>query len=428
MAKSRKNIRKTNRGHYKKSFIPYPFTKNEELLLKVDSLSNLGHGVARIDHTPEQGEPVKDWVVFIPFALPGESVKVKVTHNAKKNSIAEIVEVVTPSEHRIEPTCKHFFYCGGCQYQHLNYTKQMEYQTEQISEMLQRMACVEHPVNSAISSPKIWNYRSKITPHYKKPERGKIGAIGFHHHSDKNQIIDIHSCAIAMDEINQALPAIKKRVQGNARTYHSDGQLLLRTNNGNVETSETSIIEEKVGDISFYFLAGDFFQNNPFILEAFTNYVAKEAARPHLKYLVDAYCGCGLFSLCLAKHFEQVAGVEVSKTSTDWARHNAKLNEIENAIFLDESAEHIFDHIEFNAHETAMVIDPPRAGCNQDFLDQLFRFKPNRIVYVSCDPATQMRDLKSFLAENYQIEAIQPFDLFPHTRHLECVITLQLKS
>ena len=232
-----------------------------------------------------------------------------------------------------------------------------------------------------------------------------------------------------MDEINAALPRIREETRANAKNYKKDATLLLRATEGRVETNHRNPISETVnteaGDITFHFLAGDFFQNNPFILPAFTGYVAEQASADGAKYLVDTYCGSGLFSLCLAHKFEQVAGVEVSETAADWARRNAKLNGIENATFLASSAEAIFGDITFPANETAVVIDPPRKGCNQEFLNQLFSFGPSKVVYVSCNPATQMRDLKGFLAAGYQIKAVQPFDLFPQTRHLECVMVLE---
>ena len=152
---------------------------------------------------------------------------------------------------------------------------------------------------------------------------------------------------------------------------------------------------------------------------------AREVTRQHgAKFLVDAYCGSGLFALTLAKHFEQVAGVEVSETAADWARRNAESNGIANARFLAASAEAIFADIDFPAAETAVVIDPPRKGCSPEFLQQLIAFGPARVVYVSCDPATQVRDLAILQAGGFKLEKIQPFDLFPHTRHLECVMTL----
>ena len=132
----------------------------------------------------------------------------------------------------------------------------------------------------------------------------------------------------------------------------------------------------------------------------------------------------GLFALTLAKHFETAAGVEVSETSCEWARRNAAANGIANASFLTASAEAIFADIDFPAAETAVVLDPPRRGCTPEFIAQLLAFGPQRVVYVSCDPATQVRDLKLLGNGRYRPADVQPFDLFPHTRHLECVMTL----
>jgi len=172
------------------------------------------------------------------------------------------------------------------------------------------------------------------------------------------------------------------------------------------------------------FLARDFFQNNPFILPAFTGYVREQAAASGARFLVDAYCGSGLFALSAASAFEQVAGVEISESSIRFAQENAAANGIANARFLAGDASAIFSGLDFPAKETAVIIDPPRRGCDESFLKQLFAFGPRSVVYVSCDPATQMRDLRFFLEAGYTLNAVQPFDLFPQTRHLECVITL----
>jgi 23S rRNA (uracil1939-C5)-methyltransferase/tRNA (uracil-5-)-methyltransferase len=139
---------------------------------------------------------------------------------------------------------------------------------------------------------------------------------------------------------------------------------------------------------------------------------------------VDAYCGSGLFALASARAFERVAGVDVSESSVAFARENAAANGIANAVFAAGDASSIFAGLDFPGAQTAVVIDPPRRGCDEAFLRQLFAFGPRAVVYVSCDPATQMRDLKGFLAAGFAATAVQPFDLFPQTRHLECVITL----
>lgn len=398
-----------------KKFTPIPFEYHQEIELGIDSLTNLGAGVGRVG----------GWVVFVPFALPGETVRARVYRNDKNCSHADLVEVISASPDRVSPVCPLFGTCGGCQYQHLDYSRQLEWKSRQVAELMKHMAGITFAVNPCIPSPKEWNYRSKITPHFEKPRNGVIGEIGFLANGQRSRLVDVPHCAIAMDEINQALPAIRERIRGRASAFKRGSTILIRATGGGVETDFKAEAAERVGELEFRFLAGDFFQNNPFILPAFTGHVARQAKASGARFLVDAYCGSGLFALSLAAHFEQVAGVEVSETSCEWARRNAKANGIGNAEFLTASAEAVFAGISFDPSLTAVVIDPPRKGCSPEFITQLLEFSPLRVVYVSCDPATQVRDLKLLGAGGYQPVDVQPFDLFPHTRHLECVMTLQ---
>ncbi len=401
-----------------KKFHPYPFAYHQEIELRIDALSNLGVGIGRLG----------GWVVFVPFCLPGELVKARVFRNDKNCSNADLIEVLEPSPERGEPKCTLFGTCGGCQYQHLSYDAQLAWKTRQVGELLLHMAGIEFPVQPCIPSPKIWNYRSKITPHFDHPRQGEIGPIGFLPNGRRSGIIDVPQCPIAMEEINAVLPRERESFRQRGKQFKKGATLLLRATEGRVETNPNAVVTEHVGDLSFDFLAGEFFQNNPFILPAFTGHAAAEAKAGGARFLVDAYCGSGLFALTLARHFEQVAGVEVSEAATDWARRNAESNSIANARFLAASAEAIFADIDFPAAETAVLIDPPRKGCSPEFLEQLIAFAPSRVVYVSCDPATQVRDLAILKAGGFALEKVQPFDLFPHTRHLECVMTLTRAS
>ncbi len=401
-----------------RKFVPVPFSYHQEIELTIESLSNQGDGVGRIDN----------WVVFVPYTLPGEKVRARVYRNDKNCSSADLVEVLEPSPHRVEPQCPVFGHCGGCQYQHLNYEAQLKWKTEQVADLLRLQAGLALPVNPAIPSPVTYGYRSKITPHFHKPKDAKIGNIGFLKVGSRSEVCDIRQCPIAMDELNSALPAVRKSVHAAAAQYRRGATILMRASEGSVITNNNAICTEHVGNLTFNFLAGDFFQNNPFILPAFTGYVAEQACASGAKYLVDAYCGSGLFALSLAHRFEKVLGVEVSETSADWARANARSNGITHASFLAASAEAIFEQVDFPAEETAVVIDPPRKGCDLVFLNQLFAFGPKRVVYVSCNPATQIRDLAEFDKAGYKVVEVQPFDLFPQTKHLECVATLEKQS
>lgn len=394
---------------------------HQELIVTIESLSNQGDGVSKVD-IPDKG--LTNWVVFTPFTIPGESVRIRIINNSKNCSQAEIIEIVKPSAHRREPECQHFTLCGGCQYQHIKYDIQLSEKSRQIKQLLLHIAGREADVLPTIPSPQEFHYRSKITPHFRKPYNGKITNIGFVSKARGNEYLDVENCPIAMSEINDALPAVREQTHNTGTNYKKDHTLLLRAASGNVETDETATIKETINGLDFHFLAGDFFQNNPFILPAFVDYAAKQSKGN--KYLVDAYCGSGLFALSLASDFQAVKGVEISETATDWATKNAKLNNIKNAEFIAASAEAIFDGITFPGHQTTVLVDPPRAGCSTEFLEQLFDFKPAKVVYVSCDPSTQMRDLRSFSEEGYEISEVQPFDLFPQTKHLECIVTLEM--
>ena len=236
-------------------------------------------------------------------------------------------------------------------------------------------------------------------------------------------------CAIATDPINARLAEARATIRQKAANgdYARGGTLLLRDASGVVTTNYDDIVTETVGDLKLKFLARDFFQNNPFILPAFTGYARDQAAASGARFMVDAYCGSGLFALTAAPAFVQVAGIEISESSIVFAKQNAAANNRTNVTFQAGDAAAIFAGLTFPAADTVVLIDPPRKGCDESFLQQLFAYGPRAVVYVSCDPATQMRDLKSFLAAGYELAAVQPFDLFPQTRHLECVITLRKK-
>jgi 23S rRNA (uracil1939-C5)-methyltransferase/tRNA (uracil-5-)-methyltransferase len=226
--------------------------------------------------------------------------------------------------------------------------------------------------------------------------------------------------------MNERLTELRERTEQAQlqKPFKKGGTLLIREHADGVTDDPKAIIREQVGDVSFSFPAGEFFQNNPSILETFAAYVGDKAAEGGARYLVDAYCGSGLFCLTSARRFEQAVGIEVSELSIEHAIKNAEANQFENARFVLGDAASIFEQIDFPGSESSVIIDPPRKGSNEEFLNQLIAFSPRKIVYVSCNPATQMRDLRALIDGGYAIEEVQPFDLFPQTKHLECIITL----
>ena len=421
-----------------------PFAYHAELELEIATLTNLGSGLGRVPLPELKAGSLKldapapagaGWVVMVPFALPGERVRVRVFRNHKNYSEADLVAVLTPSPERVAAPCPLFGSCGGCQYQHLAYAGQLAWKRRQVAEVLQHLAGVEFPVAPVIASPREFGYRSKITPHFNAPSPRLRSAgppeaeppfpIGFLRQGTRFDILDVSQCPIATPAINERLTTVRAEAQARRATYTRGGTFLLREASGMVTTDYEAIVTETVGNLKLRFLARDFFQNNPFILPAFTGYVRGQVAASGARFLVDAYCGSGLFALTAAPAVEQVTGIEISESSVAFARENAAANGITNTVFRAGDAAAIFDGLAFPAADTAVIIDPPRKGCDPGFLTQLFAFGPRTVVYVSCDPATQMRDLKGFLAAGYALTAVQPFDLFPQTRHLECVITLR---
>lgn len=396
-----------------------PFAYHQELELDVAALTNLGEGVARLD----------GWVVFVAGALPGERVRARVWHNAKNFSRADLVEVLVPARERVEPRCPLFGRCGGCQYQNFEYAAQLEWKTQQVAEMLARIGKILFPVNPCRGSPKRYGYRSKITPHFELPRRGETDfPIGFLAAGTSRRVIDVPACPIATDGVNAALQRLRAETRSRAARgeFRRGATILVRETLEGVATDPKAPVSERVGGLTLKFVAGDFFQNNPFILPEFAEFCVRAArGNGECRYLVDAYCGSGLFALSAAKFFERALGVEVSEDAVVKARENAAANGLENCAFVAGSSEIIFEKAAFPPDETALIIDPPRKGCDEAFVAQLLAFAPRRVVYVSCAPDTQARDLQRILADGrYALETVQPFDLFPQTRHIECIAVL----
>jgi len=442
----------------KKRFNDHPFSYHQEIELEISTLTNLGAGLGRVEIEAKTPAAVGNreaasnpreggWVVMCAFALPGERVRARVFRNHKNYSEADLVSVLRASPHRVTAPCPLFGRCGGCQYQNFEYEQQLAWKRQHVEELLRHIAGVSFSVAPVIGSHRQYGYRSKITPHFnhpkplseeeaRSPDAAKLEfderhfPIGFLRQANRFELVDVPRCPIATEPINEKLTSVREQTRQRAAegAYARGATLLLRDAIGGVTTDYDAVITEQVGQLKLHFLARDFFQNNPFILPAFTAYVREQAVASGARMLVDAYCGSGLFALTAAPAFEQVAGVEISATSVNFARENAKANGIANAIFQAGDASAIFAGLTLPADDTVVVIDPPRKGCDENFLSQLFQYGPRAVVYVSCDPATQMRDLISFQKSGYELTAVQPFDLFPQTRHLECVISLRKKT
>ena len=404
-----------------KKFNPFPFEYHQIVTLKIHTLTNLGLGLGRIEITNSDNTQAS-WVVMVPFTLPGETVTARIYRNHKNYSQADLISIIEPSPDRIDPICPLFGACGGCQYQHLQYSSQLIWKQNQVTELFARIAKINLTAQPTIGSPKTYHYRSKHTPHYNKTKSTSF-PIGFLKEGTHNQIIDVPQCPIATDAINQKLPSLRKECLLPEKPLHAT--LLLRDTGTEVCTQPKSIVQETVGKYTYQFVAGEFFQNNPFILPELINYVIQQAQGNNIQYLVDAYCGVGMFAIAASQYFSHCTGIEINTQAITLATKNAHNNQVTNCTFVGGSAEKIFSHISYNNQQTTVIIDPPRKGCDAHFLEQLIAFSPQRIVYISCAPDTQARDAAFLVNHGYSPIALQPFDLFPQTRHIENVLTLE---
>lgn len=413
-------------------FVNKPFNYHEEIEIDIEDISNLGLGIGRAKLPSGDS-----WVVMVPYVIAGEKVIARIYKNHQSYSEADLVKVLVASKDRVTPPCPYFTSCGGCQYQHMTIEAQRAWKRKQVITSLQRIGKLdisEGIVNDIIGTDHHYGYRTKISPHFNLPAAGSKVKIGFQERSS-SFLIDIDQCKIASPAINVQYAKERDRIhslmQQTPPAFKRGATLCFReADNHYVETDPRKDVNITVQDTVFRVKAGDFFQNNPYVLGAMVDYVIDQAVGAgDCTNLLDTYCGSGLFALCGAKQFKQVYGVEVSSAAVKAATTNAAANSIRNVRFILGSSEAIFSVASnLSPSETVVVIDPPRRGCDDAFLSQLFAFRPRRLVYVSCDPATQARDAAAIVAQGYTMERIQPFDLFPQTRHIENVITFVLRK
>lgn len=457
--------------------------------VEVLRLSSNGDGLALIPHPVN---PEGKQIAIVPFGLPGDIVDIRVFKSHPLHVESDLLKVKTAAPLRDDSliNCKYFGKCSGCQYQNVDYNQQLEYKRQTIVNAYKyfapKLTQGELPeIDPTQSSPLQYNYRTKLTPHFNVPNRIPVEytrpSIGFgakgrpewrEAAGGEYLILDIEECAIGTAIVNQGMENEKKRFENEFRKYKRGATVLLRENTllpdaegtftveagstdgaGKISQIEVEINDQKlvktcvteprrivteyVNGYTFEFSAGEFFQNNNLILPIVTNYVKENLHIPGSQpdepnYLVDAYCGSGLFSITCLTGVSKVIGVEVSADSVKFAERNAKTNKIENASFIVGKAEEIFKNIDTPASRTAVILDPPRKGCDDVFLNQLSTYHPAKIVYISCNVHSQARDVEWFInntdaGKDYKVESVRGFDFFPQTHHVESVAVLTLK-
>ena len=457
--------------------------------VKIEAVAAEGKSLAHVDGT----------VVFVEFAVPGDIVNVKVTKKTKNYMEGFILEIVKPSEDRLQPFCEHFGICGGCRWQPLPYDMQLKAKQQQVWDQLVRIGHLEIPdISPILPSDKTKYYRNKLEFTFSNKrwiynnedpdsltDEERLG-LGFHVGKFFDKVLDIKHCSLQPEPSNEIRLFIREYAVAHDLEFYNIREntgflrnLIIRNNQvGDVmltvcfayddqdkivpmldaiaaefpqikslhyvinEKLNDSIsdldcilykgedaIWETMGKLKFKIGPKSFYQTNS--EQAYKLYsVAKEfAALTGNEVVYDLYTGTGTIAQFISDKASKVIGIEYVKEAIEDARINAEANGITNCTFFDGDMKDILtaDFIKEHGKPEVMIIDPPRAGMHPDVVKVIMEAAPERIVYVSCNPASQARDL-AMMSPMYEITAVQPVDMFPHTMHVENVCALKLKD
>ena len=435
-------------------------------LIKIHNSGSSGEGIGKLD----------ELIIFVEGALPGEEVLVEVETRKKNYAVARLVEVVKSSLERVEPFCPLYKNCGGCQLQHLSYPAQLKLKRQQVVDAVERIGKLgDVEIFDTLGMENPLRYRNKMQ--FPVGKNLKIGCYARGSH----KIIDTNSCMIqnvGNDKILNAVRNVAKKF--NLQPYNEDthkgflrhvmgrvginGELMIvlvtATKNfpneknfvralikelpdvtsiqQNVQTFHNNVIlgretkilygkptiHDKIGDLKFNISARSFFQVNTAQAEILYKTALDFAELRGNETVIDAYCGTGTIGLFMARRARKIIGVEVVTSAIDDAIKNARENHIRNAEFITGDAVKVIPRI--SDYAEVVIVDPPRAGCDKKVLETFAAMKPEKIIYVSCNPATLARDLKILDELGYRTKKIQPVDMFPFTSHVESVAQIFL--
>lgn len=446
--------------------------KNDIYNIKITDLGTQGEGIGKIN----------GYTLFVKNTLPDEEVKTLVVKANKNYGYGKALEIINPSPHRINPPCSVAGKCGGCTIQHLDYETQLKLKQNKVKQNIMRIGGFNNiKVKPVIGMEEPYHYRNKAQYPVNSDKNGiNIGFYSLGSH----KIVNNDNCLIGSKVNSKILQTIKAFMENNNISAYNEetgkgfvrhiliregfytGEIMVclivnsnkfkykkellkaleeienlksivinyNTVKSNVimgQKCETiwgqNYITDKIGDLIFKISPLSFFQVNPVQTYKLYSKALEFANLKGNEIVIDAYCGIGSISLFLAQKAKKVYGIEIVPDAIENAIENAKLNNIKNAEFFAGKSEDIVPKLynEKKIKADVMVVDPPRKGCDESLLRLMLNMKPERIVYVSCDSATLARDLK-ILCESgtYNIEKIQPVDMFPHSYHVETVCLL----
>lgn len=376
--------------------------------------------------------------VFVPFGLPGERLRVRLTEEKKNFARGEIVEILEGSKSRIQPRCRHFGECGGCHYQNLPYEKQLQAKTDILIDQLRRIGKIETPpVQPMVACPNPWNYRNHVQFHL--TDDGKLGYVS----AQGLGVMAVSECHLPEPSINDIWTRLDfepaSGVERVSLRLGADDDLMLVLESDSPEPPELeieaglSVVHVYEGNAlvlagsdrllmrvlgrDFRVSAASFFQVNTLMAEKMVEHLIANLPVSSSATLLDVYCGVGLFSAFLAPKCKRLIGIESSPSACEDFAVN--LDEFDNVELYEDEAEAVIPHLE--AKPDIVVVDPPRAGLERAVVDGLLRMNPSLVAYVSCDPSTLARDAARLIQGGYRLRDVTPFDMFPQTYHIESV-------
>ena len=406
---------------------------------EITSLENEGSGVCKINQM----------IVFVPKALPGEKVRIRITEKKKNFARGKIVEILKSSDKRIESKCSYYEECGGCNLRHQTSKENLKFKKEKVETALKRIGKLDVKVEDTIPSLKEDNYRNKVSF---KVEDNRIGFYG----EGTYQLIDIDYCLLAQKQINDSLNVIKNYLKENdneiknitIRYGNAMDELLIdiySLNNTDIKILDyltTNIcnlksvifndkvvygngyIKEISNGLMFNVSAKSFFQVNSVQTEKLYDEIVKVANLSKDDVVLDLYCGTGTITSIVSKYVKKVIGIEIVEDAIIDAKENLKINGINNAKFICGAAAKEISKIKEKVD--VVIVDPPRKGVDRKAIAIMKKISPKKIVYVSCNPVTMARDL-SYLNDLYDVKKVTPVDMFPNTAHVESVVLLERK-
>ncbi len=446
---------------------------NDELVVRIEKLSNLGTGIARVD----------GFVIFVENACPEDELKVKVTKVSKNYANAKILEIIKPSPHRVEPFCALQKVCGACQLQFIDYDYQLELKRRMVEDAMRSIGGFDIDIHKTVSSPEIIAYRHKvqypvsqtkvsrrILAGYYKPNTHEIVNIkhcpiqpricddiiefirikcldfGISGYNEKKHVGDLRHVVLrvsaATGMVLVTLVVNSKKVFPRLKDFCNEIFAEFKQVAGvcvNFNTKKTNVIlsdetecvcgkdfvKEKILNKTFRIGANTFFQINPKSAENIfayvKNYIKENFETPTV---LDAYAGIATFGIIVSDVAQKVVSVEENTESIEKAREVLELNNIDNVELHNEDTAKFCKKTKRKFD--VIILDPPRKGCSQESLNEVLRLSKGKIIYVSCNPATLARDLKYLCEQGCNIESVQPFDMFCHTYHVENVAVINV--